>query len=120
MASYHIGLREIRLATGGTDDVALFDVRREGDGETWIVSALLSPLFRLINMHATMSQDSRRAMVAGLGAQAIVDALQQGATARLGEEPFLLGLDYPGAPGEPDPLPSFEELTVEVEEHPSS
>ena len=115
MSSYRIQLREIRLAMDGTDDVALFDVTREEDGETWIVPALLSPLFRLVNMRATVSADSRREMVAGLGARSIVEQLTQGMEPP--EEPLLFSLDYPGAPGDPEPLASYEYAVVEVEEH---
>jgi hypothetical protein len=113
MSSYRIQLREVRLATDGTDDVALFDVTREEDGETWIVPALLSPLFRLINMRATASADSRREMVAGLGARSIMEHLSRGMEPPNG--PLLFSLDYPGAPGDPDPLPSYEHAIVEVE-----
>jgi len=115
MSSYEIALREVRLATDGTDDVALFDVRREEDGESWIVPALISPLFRLMNMQATVSDESRRAMVGGLGARAIVERLNQGVDPEDVEEPFLFSLDYPGAPDEPKPLDPFEALTVEVD-----
>ena len=115
MSSYQIRLREVRLATDGTDDVALFDVTREEDDQTWIVPALLSPLFRLVNMRATVSADSRREMVAGLGARSILEQLNQGMEPP--SEPLLFSLDYPGAPGEPKPLPSYEYATIEVEEH---
>jgi hypothetical protein len=120
MSSYQIELREVRLATDGTDDVALFDVRRNEDGETWIVPAMVSPLFRLINMRATVSDEGRRAMVGGLGARAIVERLNRGAegeslTESL-EEPLLFSLDYPGAPDEPKPLPEFETVTIEVDD----
>lgn len=119
MTSYHIQLREIRLATDGTDDVALFDVKREEDGETWVVPALLSPLFRLVNMQATASADSRRDMVAGLGVRAIVERLNQGAEPPLPDPP-LLSLSYPGAPDEPEPFSSYEYVTIKVEEHSST
>jgi|GEM_PF-1917470 len=115
MSSYWIQLREVRLATDGTDDVALFDVERKEDGETWIVPALLSPLFRLVNMRATASADSRREMVAGLGARAIVEQLNRGLEPPL-DGAFLFSLDYPGAPGDPKPLSSYEQVVVEVEE----
>ncbi len=115
MSSYKINLRETRLATDGTDDVALFDVERERDGETWIVPALMSPLFRLVHMRATASEDRRREMVVGLGARAIVEHLKQGAELPL-DEPLVLGLHYPGAPGEPDPLSWSEQVTVELPE----
>jgi hypothetical protein len=118
MSSYRIQLREVRLATDGTDDVALFDVTREEDGQAWIVPALLSPLFRLINMQATVSPDSRREMVAGLGARSIVEHLRAGMEPP--DEPFLFSLDYPGAPGDPQPLPSYEHAVIDVEGHSST
>jgi len=118
MPSYRIHLREVRLATDGTDDVALFDVEREEDGQTWIVPALLSPLFRLMNMQATASADKRREMVAGLGAQAIVEQLERNAEPCL-DGAFLFSLKYPGAPGDPEPLSSYEQVVVEVEEQSS-
>ena len=114
MSFYRIELRETRLATDGTDDVALFDVTREEDGETWTVPALVSPLFRLINMRSTVSADGRREMVARLGARAIKEQLNRGKEPS--SEPLLFSLKYPGAPGDPEPLPSYEHVTVEVEE----
>ena len=114
MSAYQIRLRETRLATDGTDDVALFDVTREEDGETWIVPALLSPLFRVVNMRSTASPSGRREMVAGLGARAIVEQLQRGDLCS--DEPLLFSLDYPGAPGDPEPMPSYEHVVVEAEE----
>ena len=119
MSSYRIELREIRLATDGTDDVALFDVKREDDEETWIVPALMSPLFRLLALRTTVSEEGRRRMVGGLGARAIVDKLKEGGGPAL-EHPILFSTDYPGAPGDPSPFSSYEELTVEVEEPSSS
>jgi len=112
MSAYQIKLREIRLATDGTDDVALFDVTREEDGETWLVPALLSPLFRLVNMRSTASADGRRDMVAGLGARALVERLNRGMAPP--DEPLVFSLDYPGAPGDPEPLPSYERAVVDV------
>lgn len=115
MASYRIRLRETRLATDGTDDVALFDVTREGDGTTWIVPAYVSPLFRLMQMRADASPDRRQDMVAGLGARAIFKRLAKGvAPQSLG--PLVFTVDYPGAPGDPEPLSTYVEATVEVEE----
>jgi len=73
-----------------------------------------SPLFRLVNMRSTVSADGRREMVAGLGARAILEQLNQGMEPS--DEPLLFSLDYPGSPGDPEPLPSYEHATVEVEE----
>jgi hypothetical protein len=115
MSSYRIQLRETRLATDGTDDVALFDVTHEEDGTTWIVPAYLSPLFRLMQMQANTSPDSRRDMVAGLGARAIVERLTKGIEPPL-VGPLVFTVDYPGAPGDPELLSPYEQATVEVEE----
>jgi hypothetical protein len=115
MSSYRIQLRETRLATDGTDDVALFDVTREEDGTTWIVPAYLSPLFRLTQMQANTSPDSRRDMVAGLGARAIVEQLTKGAEPP-SVGPLVFTVDYPGAPGDPELLSPHEQATVEVKE----
>ncbi|MGD2143876.1 MAG: hypothetical protein PVF54_05300 [Anaerolineae bacterium] len=119
MVSYRIQLREIRLATDGTDDVALFDVTREEDGETWIVPTFLSPLFRVVQMRANAAGDSRRDMVAGLGARAILERLGHGIEPPLGDR-IVFAVDYPGAPGAPDPLSRYEQATVDVEEVSSS
>ncbi len=116
MVSYRVQLREVRLATDGTDDVALFDVAREEDGATWIIPAYLSPLFRLVHMSAPISADERREMVAGLGARALVGQLREGVDPGL-VDGLLFAVDYPGAPDDPDPLASYDRLTVEVEEH---
>jgi hypothetical protein len=115
MSSYRIELRETRLATDGTDDVALFDVTREEDGMTWIVPAYLSPIFRLMQMQASASPDRRRDMVAGLGARAIVEQLTNGVEPPL-VGPLVFTVDYPGAPGDPELLAPYEQATVEVEE----
>jgi hypothetical protein len=114
MASYRIELRETRLSEHGTDDVALFDVTREQDGETWTVPAYVSPLFQVMHMHAGASPEQRRDMVAGLGARAIVEHLKKGAVPPLA--PLLFALDYPGAPGEPQRLSPYEHATVVVDE----
>jgi hypothetical protein len=115
MSSYRIQLRETRLASDGTDDVALFDVTREGDGATWIVPAYLSPLFRVMRMQVNVSPERRRDMVAGLGARAIVKQLNRGVEPeRVG--PLVFTVDYPGAPGDPDLLLPYEQARVEVEE----
>jgi hypothetical protein len=115
MSSYRIQLRETRLATDGTDDVALFDVTRDEDGETWIVPAYLSPLFRLVQMRVNASPDRRRDMVAGLGAYAIVKQLDEGVEpGQVG--PLVFTVDYPGAPGDPEPLLPYEQAIVDVKE----
>lgn len=116
MVSYRVQLREIRLATDGTDDVALFDVVREEDAGTWIIPAFLSPLFRLVQMRPPVSADARRDMVGGLGARAIVEQLRTGVAPGL-VDGFLFTVDYPGAPADPDPLLPYEDIIVEVEEH---
>jgi hypothetical protein len=118
MASYRIQLRETRLATDGTDDVALFDVTRAEDGAAWIVPAYLSPLFRLMQMRVNASPDRRREMVAGLGARAIVEQLTKGVDPP-SVGPLLFTVDYPGSPGDPEPLSSYEQATVELEEGPN-
>lgn len=119
MSSYQVRLREIRLATDGTDDVAVFDVTRAEDDETWVVPAYVSPLFRVMRMSASASADHRRDMVAGLGARAIVEHLSHGAEpSQLGS--FLFALDYPGAPGDPEPLSFDEQATIEVEKNQSN
>ncbi len=118
MVSYRVKLREIRLAADGTDDVALFDVEREEDGARWIVPAYLSPLFRVVQMSAPVSADRRRDMVGGLGARAIRDRLSQGVDPS-SMESVLFTLDYPGAPGDPQPVFPYEDLAVDVEEHSS-
>jgi hypothetical protein len=107
-------LRETRLSENGTDDVALFDVTREDDGETWIIPTYVSPLFRVMQMHASASAEERRGMVAGLGARAIVEYLKEGAGPPLVH--LLFAVDYPGAPGEPESLFPYEQATVAVEE----
>ena len=114
MASYRIELRETRLSENGTDDVALFDVTREEDGETWTVPAYVSPLFRVMRMHAGAPPEQRRDMVAGMGARAIVEHLKKGAGPPLA--PQLFAVDYPGAPGEPQSLSPYEHATVVVDE----
>jgi hypothetical protein len=118
MASYRIQLRETRLATDGTDDVALFDITREEDGATWIIPTYLSPLFRLMHMRVNASPDRRREMVAGLGARAIAQQLAK-AVEPSSVGPLLFTVDYPGSPGDPEPLSSYEQATVVVEEGPN-
>lgn len=115
MRCYQIQLRETRIATDGTDDVAMFDVTCEEDGQTWLVPVLLSPLFRWLQMESQVSVESRRDMVAGLGARAIAERLRQGLEP-LSEEFLLFTTDYPGAPGDPDPLLPYERVNVCVGE----
>ena len=99
------------MATDETDDVALFDVTRQENEQTWYVPVFLSPLFRLVQMRSSPSIESRREMVAGLGARAIVERLKQGQESLIAE-PLVLTTNYPGAPGDPDPLLPYEQMTV--------
>jgi hypothetical protein len=48
-------------------------------------------------------------MVGGLGARAIVQRLREKGSP---PEQVILAIDYPGAPGEPDPLETFDEIAV--------
>jgi len=115
MRSYQIQLRETRMATDGTDDVALFDIACEEDGQTWRVAVFLSPLFRWVRMGPGASVESRRETVAGMGARAITERLKMGLEPS--EQEFLvLATDYPGAPGDPDLLLPYEQVTVCVGE----
>lgn len=113
MHTYQIQLRETRTAKDDTDDVALFDVTRAEDEQTWRVAAFLSPLFRMMHMEFQASLETRREMVAGLGARTIVERLEH--NLELAEQEFLLfALDYPGAPGDPVPLIPYDQVTVHV------
>jgi hypothetical protein len=115
MHSYQIRLFETRMAENGADDVALFDVKREEDGETWRVPVFLSPLFRLLKMGTGASVESRREMVAGLGAQEIAARLRRGLEPT--DQDFLVfAADYPGAPGDPVPLSSYEQVIVRADQ----
>ncbi len=112
MGSYRIRLRETRIAEDGTDDVAVFDVVREEDGQTWQVPAFLSPLFRVLYMEPDPPLERRRDMVAGLGARAIVERLERGREpADLGS--LVFAIDYPGVPGEPDLLIPYERVIID-------
>lgn len=111
MCSYHVKLRETRMTTEGTDDVALFDVIREQDGESWQVPVFLSPLFRLTQMKLGAAVEDRRDMVAGLGARAISEQLLRGREPSSGDM-LVFAIDYPGAPGAPNPLPTYENIVV--------
>ena len=111
MSAYQIRLYETRMTENDTDDVALFDVTCEIDGRAWRVPVYLSPLFRVLQMGASPSVKDRREMVAGLGARAIVERLKQG----LGppyKESLVLATDYPGAPGDADPLLPYDQVAV--------
>jgi len=114
MSNYQIRLRETRMATDDTDDVALFDVTCEEDGRTWQVPVFLSPLFRVLHMEFQAPVESRRETVAGLGAQAIAERLKQGLEPV--EESLVIAIDYPGAPGAPNPLVPYERVTLHVHE----
>ncbi len=111
MPSYQVRLSETRIAEEGADDVALFDVNSRDDGRSWRVSAFVSPLFRFLRMGSLASTERRRDMVAGLGARAIAERLQRGWEPTEGE--FLVfAINYPGSPGDPDPLLPYDEVTV--------
>lgn len=114
MHSYQIWLRETRVAKDGTDDVALFKVICEKDEQAWHVPVFLSPLFRTLQMDFQASVESRKEMVAGLGARAIAERLKQGWKPT--EESLVLAIDYPGAPGDPDPLSPHEQVIVQGNE----
>ncbi len=115
MRSYQVRLLETRMSKDETDDVALFDVTCEEDGRTWRVTAFLAPLFRVLHMEFQASVESRREMVAGLGARAIVERLSQGLEPA-DQEFLVFAIDYPGAPGDPDPLWPYEQVTVCADE----
>jgi len=114
MYSYQIRLLETRMAEDGADDVALFDVSREEDGQTWRVPVFLSPLFRWLHIGPQAAVENRRQMVAGLGAREIAEQLQRGLEPTdLGA--LVLAADCPGVPDDPAPLPSYEQLIVRVD-----
>ncbi len=122
MHTYQIQLRETRMTKNNTDDVALFDVTRDEDKQTWRVAAFLSPLFRMMHMEFQASLETRREMVAGLGARTIAERLEHNIEPT--EQEFLLfASNYPGAPGDPAPLLPYDQVTVRVNEahdgHPS-
>jgi hypothetical protein len=99
------------MTENDADDVALFDVTRERDGRAWRVPVFLSPLFRILQIRALPTVETRREMVAGLGARAIVERLQQGLEPPFAEH-LVFATDYPGAPGAPDPLLPYDQVTV--------
>ena len=111
MSTYQIRLYETRMTENDADDVALFDVTRERDGQVWRVPVFLSPLFRILQMRALPAVETRREMVAGLGARAIVERLQQGLEPPFAEH-LVFATDYPGAPGAPDLLLPYDQVTV--------
>ncbi len=112
---YHIRLFETRITEDDLDDVALFNVQREADGETWQMPVFLSPLFRIMRLPPQASVESRQEMVAGLGAREIVNRLNQGDELPFSEQ-LVLSIDYPGAPDEPDPLTPYDQLIIHVDD----
>jgi hypothetical protein len=54
-------------------------------------------------------------MVAGLGARAIIETLKKGVEPPI-ENRLVFAIDYPGAPGLPNPMPDYEDIDVYVEE----
>ncbi len=110
MSTYEIRLYETRMTEDDMDDVALFDVTGQ-DGQNWRVPVFLSPLFRVLCLGALPSVESRREMVAGLGARAIVERLVQGLEPPFGGS-LVFATDYPGAPGDPNPLSPYEHVIV--------
>jgi len=102
------------MTTDDMDDVALFDVTCEEDEQTWLVPVFLSPLFRLVQMRFDSSIEHRKEMLAGLGARAIAERLQQSQESRIAE-PLVFTTTYPGAPGDPDLLLPYEQVTVCVD-----
>ncbi len=113
MPAYRIQLQETRMATDGTDDVALFNVTCQDDGQSWIVPVVLTPLFRLTQMEATLNTEERERMVAGLGARVIANHLKQDQTSEM-EAPVIITLDYPGAPDAPELLLPYEDFTIQT------
>jgi hypothetical protein len=111
MPSYQIRLLETRVSADDIDDVASFDVECGEDGRTWRVSAFVSPLFRLLHGGSQASVESRRDMVAGLGAREIAERLRRGLEPA-DQESLIFATDYPGAPGDPDPLLPYDQVTV--------
>jgi hypothetical protein len=99
------------MTTDDTDDVALFEITCDEDGRTWRVPAFLSPLFRWAQMTPQASVEARRELVAGLGARAISERLKSGQEPAE-DELIVFATDYPGAPGDPDPLVPYEHVTV--------
>ena len=111
MHTYRIRLYETRMTEHNTDDVALFDVTCEEDGRTWRVPVFLSPLFRVLQMEALPSVESRQRMVTGMGARAIAERLRQGLEPPF-EESLVFATDYPGAPSDPNLLLPCDQVIV--------
>ncbi len=111
MSCYHIQLYETRLTTDDRDDVALFDVIREDDDQTWRVPVFLSPLFRVLCMKFQAPEENRQEMVAGLGARAITERLKHGQEPPY-DEGLIMAADYPGSPGDPHPLLPYDHITI--------
>ena len=112
MSTYRIRLHETRITEDDKDDVAIFNVTCEEDGRSWQVPVFLSPLFRVLRMGPMPLADNRRDMVAGLGVREITERLKQGL-----ELPFVgfvvFAVDYPGAPGDPNPLLPYDQVIVQ-------
>jgi hypothetical protein len=111
MPSYRIQLLETRVSADDVDDVALFDVQCGEDGRTWRVSAFVSPLLRLLQVGSQSSVEGRRDIVAGLGAREIAERLRRGMEPA-DQEFLIFATNYPGAPGDPDPLLPYDHVTV--------
>jgi hypothetical protein len=111
MPTYRIQLYEARTTENDMDDVALFDVSCEEDGRTWRVPVFLSPLFRVLQMETLPSLKSRRSMVIGLGARAIAERLRRGLEPPF-ERSLVFATDYPGAPGDPNPLLPCDQVII--------
>ena len=112
MSTYRVRLHETRITEDDKDDVAIFDVDCEEDGRRWQVPVFLSPLFRVLRMGAMPPADSRRDMVAGLGAREISERLKQGLEPPF-DESMVFATDYPGAPGDPNPLLPYDQVIVQ-------
>jgi hypothetical protein len=65
-------------------------------------------------MDLKASEERRHEMVAGLGARAIADRLRRGMEPPF-EEQVVLASIYPGAPGAPEPLRTYENVSIKVD-----
>jgi hypothetical protein len=112
MSTFRVRLHETRITDDDKDDVAIFEIFCEEDGRRWQVPVFLSPLFRVLRMEPVPQADSRRDMVAGLGAREITERLKLGL-----EPPFagsvVFAADYPGSPGDPNPLLPYDQVIVQ-------